>query len=68
MTHLFEIELQKEIDYEMELYVCGSDPNEQTLKVSNINFTFNNKEVINLLKERAFCINNNKMDKLRKVD
>ena len=50
LTHIFELKLKEEIDYEMEIYVCGSDPNELSLKVSNISFAMPNARIIELLK------------------
>jgi hypothetical protein len=50
LTHVFELKLKEEIDYEMEIYVCGSDINEPSLKVSNISFAMSNSRILNLLK------------------
>ena len=62
LTHLFEVKLKEEINYEMEIYVCGSDPNELSLNVSNISFAFPNAKVLRLLKQRGISINKNNQD------
>ena len=49
LTHLFEIKLKEEINFEMELYWCGTDPNELSLDVSNITFAMPNAKVLRLL-------------------
>ena len=68
LTHLFELKLIEEINYELEIYVCGTDPDEPSLKVSNISFAMPNKKILNLLKQRGNCINKNHEENLRKID
>jgi hypothetical protein len=50
LTHLFELKLTEEINYEMEIYFCGTDPDEPSLKVSHISFAVPNAKVLRLLK------------------
>ena len=68
LTHLFELKLIEEINYELEIYVCGTDLDEPSLKVSNISFAMPNKKILNLLKHRGHCINKNHEENLRKID
>ena len=52
LTYVFECHLKSEINRELEYYQCGDD----VLMVKCCHFTYDNKEIIDLLKKRGNAI------------